>query len=747
MPNNIYQNSIRPVTPQVLNGERITVYVPEATNDTKGIANYTDDFIVLQGTVKLNTTKYNDPFNKLSFVKLNNDDFEKDNNDFIQIKWPFAYDKSGSSRANGFGLMKIRDNSLDYLKYDKDGNLALDYDKLAEQFGPNVNIEAHNNDPAAHPYILNLLDDKVDKVGQNTVIINENGVIELKYDARTGTGSSDVNYILVSSNQNKFYASAGPAGPNSYSTSIEQGAGLITLKAVGVQDFEHPVKPTQVLKITPEQITINDDIIATQPYVQDEISKISSVQIRNTAANPIITATQATVQTVATQYIVNNYSRQPIKWDGLIITVTDLQNDKILFIYSDASDLWINAGINNVDLSNYVAKDDITDINLTYGQETLIYDTTDGMTINAQGQIKFKDNTLHSFDSEFNVPLVPADDSITIDVDEANQKFRIKANSKIDVDNQTITKNSANEIQTIGVKYNDNLITAEMIYNATHYIRYKEAGLYVDGVLTKTWEQLIADGDVTITSGVLRVVNKDLAGDLVCDNVDGLTSLNSAFWNCTHLTSLDLSNFNTSNVISMSGMFSSCKALTSLDLSNFNTSNVTSMSGMFGICPKLTNLNLSSFDTSKVKSMIQMFNGCRALTNLDLSNFNTSNVSNMQEMFNYCAYLASLDLSSFDTNKVTSMNGMFRSCSSLTSLDLNNFNTSNVTNMSFMFENCSKLTSLDISNFTFDKVTYYSNMFYNVPADCEILVKSQTEKNWITSKFTNLTNVKIKGAV
>ena len=81
------------------------------------------------------------------------------------------------------------------------------------------------------------------------------------------------------------------------------------------------------------------------------------------------------------------------------------------------------------------------------------------------------------------------------------------------IDNQTITKNNANELQTIGVKYNDNLITAEMIYNATHYIRYKEdeptpptptgeAGLYVNGVLTKTWAQLIADGDIITKNGV-----------------------------------------------------------------------------------------------------------------------------------------------------------------------------------------------------------------------------------------------------
>ena len=223
------------------------------------------------------------------------------------------------------------------------------------------------------------------------------------------------------------------------------------------------------------------------------------------------------------------------------------------------------------------------------------------------------------------------------------------------IDNQTITKNSTNEIQTIGVKYNDNLITAEMIYNATHYIRYKEdeptpptptreAGLYVNGVLSKSWTQLIADGDITTTGGALKVANTGLQGDLVCDNVEGLTSLKQAF------------------------------------------------------------------------------DSCESLINIDASKLNTSNVSDMSYMFSIC--------------------------SSLTSLDLSNFNTTNVTDMSYMFFSCLTLTNLDISNFTFDKVNDYGyeGMFDSVPDNCEILVKSQTEKDWITSKFTNLTNVKIKGA-
>ena len=45
-------------------------------------------------------------------------------------------------------------------------------------------------------------------------------------------------------------------------------------------------------------------------------------------------------------------------------------------------------------------------------------------------------------------------------------------------------------------------------------------------------------------------------------------------------TTLDVSNFNTSNVTDMSAMFSGSQA-TTLDVSNFNTSKVTNMGYMF----------------------------------------------------------------------------------------------------------------------------------------------------------------------
>ena len=46
-------------------------------------------------------------------------------------------------------------------------------------------------------------------------------------------------------------------------------------------------------------------------------------------------------------------------------------------------------------------------------------------------------------------------------------------------------------------------------------------------------------------------------------------------------------------------LFSDCFSLTSLNLSNFDTSKVTDMRAMFYGCSKLTLLNISKFDKSK----------------------------------------------------------------------------------------------------------------------------------------------------
>ena len=86
------------------------------------------------------------------------------------------------------------------------------------------------------------------------------------------------------------------------------------------------------------------------------------------------------------------------------------------------------------------------------------------------------------------------------------------------------------------------------------------------------------------------------------------------FQNCSNLTSLDLSGWNTGNVTDMEAMFQGCSSLTELTLpETFDTSNVTNMSFMFNSC-MLTELTLpESFDTSRVTDMYRMFFGCSSL--------------------------------------------------------------------------------------------------------------------------------------
>ena len=217
--------------------------------------------------------------------------------------------------------------------------------------------------------------------------------------------------------------------------------------------------------------------------------------------------------------------------------------------------------------------------------------------------------------------------------------------------------------------------------------------------------------DMTSASCMFYECSNITAVDLSGFDTSSITDMSNMFYNCSSLTNLDLSNFNTSNVTTMGSMFEGCSQLSNLDLSNFNTFKITNMNEMFRLCGSLDNLDLSSFNTSNVTNMNSMFEDCSRLSSLDLSNFNTPKVTDMEEMFCGCRSLSNLNLSSFDTSKITSTIRMFADCRSLTSLDLSNFNTSNVTCMIFMFSGCYNLTSLDLSSFDTSNVTGMSFMF------------------------------------
>ena len=221
--------------------------------------------------------------------------------------------------------------------------------------------------------------------------------------------------------------------------------------------------------------------------------------------------------------------------------------------------------------------------------------------------------------------------------------------------------------------------------------------------------------------------------DVTHFNTANVTDMMSMFSNCSSLTSLDVTHFNTAKVTNMRSMFSSCSSLTSLDVTHFNTANVTDMSSMFYSCSSLASLDVTDFNTANVENMSNMFRGCIGLISLDVTHFNTAKVTNMSFMFSLCSSLISLDVTHFNTENVTNMRNMFSGCSSLTSLDVTNFNTAKVPDMSYMFSNCLALTSLYLTNFNTEKVTNMERMF----SDCRALTTIYASSKFVTTQVSD----------
>ena len=214
-------------------------------------------------------------------------------------------------------------------------------------------------------------------------------------------------------------------------------------------------------------------------------------------------------------------------------------------------------------------------------------------------------------------------------------------------------------------------------------------------------------------------------------NVEDMRDASFMFSGCTNLTSIDLSNFDTSRISNMYGMFYNCKKLKNLDLSRFNTRSVRYMSSMFWGCGSLESLDLKSFDTSNVTKMDAMFGCCMSLTSLDVSSFDTRNVSDMSSMFCWCGSLAELDLSGFETDfgVLKSIWWMFEQCSSLVSVDLSGFEGAGLNDldplqpMVDVFPGCDNLTTIftpyNLANANYALPTKLGDVWY-MPDGSEI---------------------------
>lgn len=136
---------------------------------------------------------------------------------------------------------------------------------------------------------------------------------------------------------------------------IEQSPnGLGSMKKVAVGTLMKPINE-RIAKVEQELITkadteyVRDELykryLKTETYNKEEIDlKINNIVSVNILNKDEVFATVPTVQDVLTQYVLTNYGRQPQELDGIIVTLTDKDNKKYKYIYSEASQQWVDRG-------------------------------------------------------------------------------------------------------------------------------------------------------------------------------------------------------------------------------------------------------------------------------------------------------------------------------------------------------------------------------------------------------------------
>ena len=252
-------------------------------------------------------------------------------------------------------------------------------------------------------------------------------------------------------------------------------------------------------------------------------------------------------------------------------------------------------------------------------------------------------------------------------------------------------------------------------------------------------------------------------------NTTEVTNMGGMFYNCSNLTSLDLSGFDTQTVSEMNSMFFGCSKLTTIFVSDklFVVENVTQSDNMFSFCDKLsgaisydyqkTNKEYANCTTgyftniadkgyfmhhavynSGAKSLTFKYgNKNRVADGITTYELNTGNtepgwkektdieVVTFEESFKdarpkschaWLKGLSSLsainNIEYLNTEECTDMAEMFSGCSTITKLDLRTFDTRKVTDMSAMFSGCGSLTKIDVTGlFDVANVTSSEGMF------------------------------------
>lgn len=464
---NIFQTEITPIKPNGLSQERIFVYVPEATNERKGIASFEENqFIVNNGHVELDVGYLSDtPFDRPSLIQLDENDFLFTEDKITQVNWPYAYDASGSSRTNGYGLIKIAGASAGYLKYNSSHLLEVDETKL-------LNTIHNITDPIA-TNVANLQDDLAAEVlARGAADTALGGRIDDEIAARIG-GDSALGVRI----DNEVLARG--AADTALGSRIDN-----EILARGAADTALSNRITTIEGLIPDDATTSNKLISYNS-VADMINSVTAYYItKNAQGDPFATYSELENATI---FYSGGEVRVPTRNDYCYV-LSDENHDNATTRYSYQNGQWeyqitVNetaltteqlAAINSGITADLVAK-----INTAVQKEVInnLYKTI----INSNGSIVTIQKAL------VNAPSGTASESNIIGID-ANAKAYMSSS------------------EAHGVTANPQY-TSSKIYTDGGIIKYEVTNHNVLDVDTMTYSDVVTDGEIATLNDLSNFVD------------------------------------------------------------------------------------------------------------------------------------------------------------------------------------------------------------------------------------------------
>ena len=170
--------------------------------------------------------------------------------------------------------------------------------------------------------------------------------------------------------------------------------------------------------------------------------------------------------------------------------------------------------------------------------------------------------------------------------------------------NSTLESKTPEKKCEIGYKNENNKCIPTYAIKGIYQTKTDNEQINLIGFIPDFPVQMIIDGKSVESTKSYTFPKKGEHTVLINSNFTKLISAKRLFYKITSLTKIEFTPlFDTKNVKDMKSMFYECSELTSIDLSHLNTKNVVNMELMFAGCRKLKKINLCNFNGEYVRRL------------------------------------------------------------------------------------------------------------------------------------------------